>query len=72
MAGELREACGLCLKAIRAADGLQVVREKDCATARILEELEQTGRLEGEILGLCAAHPEAALAAMALYRMTKG
>ena len=24
------------------------------------------------ILGLCAAHPEAALAAMALYRMTKG
>lgn len=72
MAGELREACGLCLKAIRGADGLQVVREKDCATARILEELDQTGRLEGDIQGLCAAHPEAALAAMALYRMTKG
>ncbi len=49
-----------------------MAREKDCAVARILEELDNQGALQGDILGLCASQPEAALAALALYWLKKG
>lgn len=72
MAQSIRSACGQCLQALRSGEGFQMAREKDCAVARILEELDNQGALQGDILGLCASQPEAALAALALHWLKKG